>query len=111
MTPAGRESGHDVQAVAGLRQVSRTRRARCGAAPRAVVDDRDTGRGAAPPPPDLKPAALARAGTRAAGHHAASAARKPPRPGTARAAVGELPSMTPLPVEMWYVRFCSPLCR
>ena len=80
MTPAGHESGHDVQAVAGLGQVSRPGRARCGAAPRTVVDDRDTGRGAAPPDQDLEPAPLARAGTRAAGHHAASAARKPPSP-------------------------------
>jgi hypothetical protein len=62
VAPAGREVGDDAQAVAGLGQVPRTMRPGCGPSPRTVVDDRDAGRGAAPPDQDLEPAALAGAG-------------------------------------------------
>jgi hypothetical protein len=59
MAPTGREFGDDAQAVTGLGQISRTVRLGCGPAPRTVVDDRDAGRGAAPPDQDLEPAARA----------------------------------------------------
>src|ERR1700722_10335112 len=62
MAPTGREFGDDAQAVTGLGQISRTVRLGCGPAPRTVVDDRDAGRGAAPPDQDLEPPTLAGAG-------------------------------------------------
>ena len=62
MAPAGREFGDDAQAATGLGQASRAVRPRRGPAACSVVDDRNAGRGTAPPDQDLEPATLAGAG-------------------------------------------------